>query len=79
MVSHSKDRQSETPTFVARIWLEKGPRGRLQWRGRVKHVQGDRQAYFGTFTELGAFLEELSGVTAPTDSHDQDEESAVTE
>ncbi len=68
MAGHSQDRGSDTPTFVARLWLEKGPRNTLSWRGRVKHVQGDREAYFGTLRELRAFLEEISGVPAPTDN-----------
>jgi len=42
----------------------------------VKHVQGDRQAYFGTLNELAAFLEEISGVQAPADDHDRGGKSA---
>ena len=71
MANRSDDSQSDSPTFVARLWLEKGPRKELLWRGRVKHVQGDREAYFGTLDELRAFLEEISGVPAPADNHDQ--------
>jgi hypothetical protein len=55
----------ERPSFVARLWLEEGPRRTLSWRGKVKHVQGDRQAYFDSFEELGSFLQEVSGVAAP--------------
>ena len=52
---------------MARLWLEKGPRSGFSWRGRVKHVQGDREEYFGTLKELGRFLEEISGVATPDD------------
>lgn len=55
---------------MARLWLEKGPRSGFLWRGRVKHVQGDREAYFGTLKELRRFLEEISGVPAPDDRDD---------
>ena len=71
MANRSEDRQSENPTFVARLWLEKGPHEGLLWRGRVKHVQGDREAYFATLNELRAFLEEISGVPAQADGCDQ--------
>jgi len=71
VANRSGDRQSENPTFVARLWLEKGPREELLWRGRVKHVQGDREAYFATLSELRAFLEEISGVPAPADGRDR--------
>lgn len=56
---------SDTPTFVARLWLEKGPQNTLSWRGRVKHVQGDREAYFGTLDELRSFVELVSGIAGP--------------
>jgi hypothetical protein len=35
----------------------------------VKHVQGDREEYFGTLKELGRFLEEISGVATPDDDN----------
>lgn len=67
-MSRSDEQRQDTPTFVARLWLEKGPRSTFMWRGRVKHVQGDREAYFGTIAELRAFLEEISGI--PAEDHD---------
>lgn len=67
MAARSEDKRSDTPTFVARLWLEEGPRDTLTWRGRVKHVQGDREAYFGTLKELRSFVEQVSGVPGPPD------------
>ena len=69
MASHPAKKQSEYPTFVARLWLEQGARDALVWRGRIKHVQGDREAYFNSFEELRAFLQEISGVPAPIDKN----------
>ena len=50
------------PTFVARIWLEPGRDASIRWRGKVRHVQADRETYFNDLGELRAFLEEVSGV-----------------
>ena len=61
-MSRPEEKQSERPTFVARFWLENGPQSTMLWRGKVKHVQGDRQAYFENFDELRRFLQEISGV-----------------
>lgn len=61
----SRSAAAEHPSFVARFWLEEGPRQTLSWRGKVKHVQGDREAYFDSFEELGGFLHEVSGVPVP--------------
>jgi len=58
-------RVAETSTFVVRLWLEEGPQSTPSWRGRVKHVQGDRQAYFRTLDELRSFVEQVSGVLGP--------------
>ena len=51
----------EHPTFVARLWLEEGPEEKLLWRGKIKHVQGEREAYFDSLDELELFLQEVSG------------------
>jgi len=61
-MNRPQEKEAERPTFVAHIWLEKGSQGTLLWRGKVKHVQGDRQAYFVDFEELTSFLQEVSGV-----------------
>lgn len=72
MANRSEESVSESPTFVARLWLEKGPGPTLSWRGRVKHVQGDREVYFATLDELRAFLDEIAGVKAPPRNHDRE-------
>lgn len=65
MADHLNEIGSDLPTFVARLWLEHGPDRSVSWRGRVKHVQSNREAYFGTFEQLGDFLREVSGVPEP--------------
>ncbi|MCW5695119.1 MAG: hypothetical protein KIS96_00140 [Bauldia sp.] len=50
---------------MVRLWLEEGRQSAPSWRGRVKHVQGDRQAYFRTLDELRSFVEQVSGVVGP--------------
>lgn len=68
MPDHTEESGRELPTFVARLWLERGPSQTAVWRGRVKHVQSDREAYFLNFAQLRAFLAEVSGVPGPADS-----------
>jgi hypothetical protein len=65
MPDHAEGPGRELPTFVARLWLEHGPDQTMAWRGRVKHVQSDRTAYFQSFEQLRAFLAEISGVPGP--------------
>ena len=49
-------------SFVARIWLERGPNGDPLWRGHVRHVQGDQEAFFQDLETMTEFLERVSGV-----------------
>ena len=65
MIRNAADEKPDLPTFVVRLWLEPGPKGTKSWRGRIQHVQGDRDAYFRSFDELRAFLEDVSGVPGP--------------
>lgn len=58
-----KEHVSES--FVARIWLESGSDGDPVWRGHIRHVQGDQEAYFQDLGEMNDFLERVSGVTGP--------------
>ncbi len=52
-------------SFVARIWLERGPNGDPLWRGHVRHVQGDQEAFFQDLETMTEFLERVSGVSGP--------------
>jgi hypothetical protein len=52
-------------SFVARIWLERGPDGDPLWRGHVRHVQGNQEAFFQDLGTMTEFLERVSGVTGP--------------
>jgi hypothetical protein len=65
MTDQKEEFGHELPTFVARMWLERGPDRTVVWRGRVKHVQSDREAYFRSFEQLATFLTEISGVPGP--------------
>lgn len=65
MTGNPTKRQAELPTFVARFWLESTREGAMQWRGRVKHVQGRQERYFHDLVELQTFMEQVSGASAP--------------
>ena len=52
-------------SFVARIWLERGPNGEPLWRGHVRHVQGNQEAFFQDLETMTEFLEQVSGVSGP--------------
>ena len=56
---------SSSETFVARIWLERGPDDEVSWRGHIQHVQGKTETYFHDLDEMCAFLEQVSGVSGP--------------
>ncbi len=56
---NGKEHVSES--FVARIWLESGSNGDPVWRGHIRHVQGDQEAYFQDLGEMNNFLERVSG------------------
>jgi hypothetical protein len=52
-------------SFVARIWLERGPNGDPVWCGHIQHVQGRQEAYFQDLGEMSEFLEQVSGIPGP--------------
>jgi hypothetical protein len=52
-------------SFVARIWLERGSNGDPLWRGHVRHVQGNQEAFFQDLETMTQFLERVSGVPGP--------------
>ena len=52
-------------SFVARIWLEQGTNGDPIWRGHVRHVQSNEEAYFQNLGAMNEFLARVSGVTGP--------------
>ncbi len=49
-------------SFVARIWLERGSNGNPIWRGHIKHVQGQEEAYFQDLGGISEFLKRVTGV-----------------
>jgi hypothetical protein len=52
-------------SFVARIWLEVGTNGDPIWRGHVRHIQSNEEAYFQELGTLNEFMARVSGVTGP--------------
>lgn len=52
-------------SFVARIWLERGSNGDPLWRGHIRHVQDNQEAFFQDFETMIEFLERVSGVSRP--------------
>lgn len=52
-------------SFVTRIWLEHSSSGDPEWRGHIRHVQGEEEGYFQTLTEMRDFLVQVSGVAGP--------------
>jgi hypothetical protein len=57
--------QRTNESFVARIWLEGEPDDHPNWRGRIQHVQSNREAYFQDLADMSAFVEQVSGVPLP--------------
>ena len=58
-------KQRDPNSFVALIRLERETNGGPVWRGHVRHVQGDEEAYFQDLTQMSEFLERVSGVAGP--------------
>lgn len=56
------DREHVSESFIARIWLDRGSNGDPVWRGHIRHVQGDQEAYFQDLGKLNEFLERVSGL-----------------
>ena len=55
-------KQQHPDSFVARIWLERGSNGNPIWRGHIKHVQGQEEAYFQDLGGISEFLKRVTGV-----------------
>ncbi len=54
--------EEQSVSFVIRLWLEPGD-GQPQWRGHIRHVQGQSELYFSDFQALLEFLKRHSGVS----------------
>ena len=61
--SSDMENKQASMSFVARIWLEAGTNGDPIWRGHVRHVQSNDEAYFQDLGTLNEFLVRVSGVT----------------
>ncbi len=58
-------KQRAQDSFVARIWLEDGGNGDSMWRGHIRHIQSEQEAYFRDLRAMSEFLEQVSGVPGP--------------
>ena len=56
------DGKQTLESFIARIWLERGPGGDSVWRGYIRHVQGKEETHFQDLEAMSEFLERVSGV-----------------
>ena len=52
-------------SFVARLWLEGGTDENPLWRGHIRHVQGEEEAYFQDLERMSDFMEQVSNVPGP--------------
>jgi len=52
-------------SFVARLWLEGGANGDPMWRGHIRHVQGEEEAYFKDLEKMIKFIEQVTNVPGP--------------
>jgi hypothetical protein len=56
-----KDAQRGITSFVLRfapqVWQDEAGEAHLQWRGQVRHVQGDEEVGFTDFAEAVAFMQ----------------------
>lgn len=59
------EEQIRKESFVSRIWLEHGDKGDPKWRGHIRHVQSEEEAYFQDLMEMREFLGRISGVSGP--------------
>jgi hypothetical protein len=56
------EKKQDSMSFVARFWLESGTNGDPIWRGHVRHVRSDEEAYFQDLGTLNEFLAQVSGL-----------------
>ena len=52
-------------SFVARLWLESGTNGDQMWRGHIRHVKGDVEAYFQDMERMSDVMELFSNIPGP--------------
>lgn len=56
------DEKRVLDSFVARVWLEKGPADDVVLRGHIRQIKSTREAYFQGLDEMAKFITEMSGV-----------------
>ena len=58
-------RQSDSNSFVLRLWLEPAGEDSPEWRWQVQHVQSGEQRYFRSLTDILDFVAESTGLEPP--------------
>lgn len=55
--SHSSSLSSFVLRFVPKLWRDEQGEPHLQWRGQIRHVQGDEETGFTDFVDAVAFIQ----------------------
>ena len=58
-------KKQSSVSFIARLWLEGGTNGDPLWRGHIRHVQGEEEAYFQDLEKMSEFMEQVSNFPGP--------------
>jgi hypothetical protein len=45
--------------FLLRLWIEELGRGKMDWRGKIQHVNSGEVRYFHDWPTLEVFIEDL--------------------
>jgi len=53
-----RESHSRSELFTVRLWREDQGEGRVEWRGKVRHVLSGQTRYFRDWQVLLAFLQE---------------------
>jgi len=79
MAQHKDQTASFMVRFNQKIYQDAAGQNRVQWRGKISHVQGGDQSSFVEFTDAISFIQEkLSGMTKQaTEDHSPEEQEGI--
>jgi hypothetical protein len=60
-----EEEKTRAPSFVIRLWLEPGVGGAGEWRGHIREVHADDEAYFRDLSMMLEFIQSHSQVLVP--------------